>query len=233
VVIGNISFVIPEGLGIGATHEAIARAEGDTVAPWEVAPEHIKILIENYPLQGTFHDPQIYVYPTQDYLAMSNGAAISIKRLQGILANPAAPLTNETLPTVPFFNAAQTFAAQIQVIKFQNGTGVRMLTQYGQAVGPVNNHSLFYHFEGLTNDGSYYIIAILPVTTPVLTADDNPDSPVPAGGIPFPSYSDPNADFVGYFNAITDKLNATAPEAFQPTLSALDQLIASIGVAIP
>ncbi|MEO8354588.1 MAG: hypothetical protein ABI621_01610 [Chloroflexota bacterium] len=41
----------------------------------------------------------------------------------------------------------------MQVINFQNGRGIRFLTQYAQYPAPINNHELFYHFQGLTNDG--------------------------------------------------------------------------------
>jgi hypothetical protein len=62
---------------------------------------------------------------------------------------------------VPFFNAAQVFASNIKVISFQNGKGVRFLTEYAQHAASANNHNLFYYFQGLTGDGAYYIIAIL------------------------------------------------------------------------
>jgi hypothetical protein len=101
------------------------------------------------------------------------------------------------------------------------------VTQYAQAFYPINNHDLFYHFEGLTSDGQYYIIAILPINAPSLAADDNLDSPLPADGIPFDfNSSDPGA----YFEAITQKLNTTAPEAFTPSLTALDALINSLKI---
>ena len=97
----------------------------------------------------------------------------------------------ETLPNVPFFNAEHIIAASIQLIKSQNGSGVRELTQYDQYPAPINNHELFYHFEGLTNDGKYYLIAILPITAPVLAEDEKTESSVPAGGIPIPPNTGP------------------------------------------
>jgi hypothetical protein len=230
VTVGNISFVIPTGLSNSATHEVIARAEGQDIAPWEAAPEYTKFQLEDYLLTDKFHQPQLYVYPAEDYAALSPGAAESIKRLQALTSGVGMDVNNDTLPFVPFFNAAQMFAAQVMPIQFRNGSGYRMLTQYGQAFSPVNNRDLFYHFEGLTSDGKYYIIAILPVTAPFLSADSAPNSPLPADGILFDFNT---TDPVAYFDAITQKLNNTASDRFSPSLAMLDALVQSLSVTAP
>ena len=83
--------------------------------------------------------------------------------MNNILGAPGAPIAVAQLPTVPFFNAQQAFASNIQILSFQNGRGVRFLTEYAQYPVSANNQDLFYHFQGLTSDGAYYIIAILPI----------------------------------------------------------------------
>ena len=35
------------------------------------------------------------------------------------------------------------------------------------------SHELIYHFEGLTDDGQYYVTVILPITAPGLPEDGN------------------------------------------------------------
>jgi hypothetical protein len=189
-------------------------------------PEHLEFTLTSYQLSDKFHKPKLYIYPAQEFAADS-GAAESIRRLQSILSN-TAPLTAENLPFVPFFNAGQVFTAQMQIIRFQNGAGVRFLTEYAQSFATINNHELFYHFQGLTDDAKYYMIAILPVTAPILAADEKPDSPIPTNGVPFPGYDDPNADFAGYYNAVTAKLNALTSDDFQPSISVLDALMRSM-----
>jgi hypothetical protein len=228
ITVGNVSFVIPDGLATSATHEIIPRAEGQDTAPWDIAPEHIVFSLENYALKDKFHQPQIFIYPAQAYAALSNGAAENLKRLEALASGLGMDVNKDTLPFVPFFNASSIFATQSMPIQFQNGAGYRMLTQYAQAFYPVNNHDLFYHFQGLTGDGKYYLIAILPVTAPSLAPDGDPKTTPPADGIPFDfNANNPTA----YFDAITQKLNGTAPEAFTPSLSALDALVKSIRVA--
>jgi hypothetical protein len=107
---------------------------------------------------------------------------------------------------------------------------VRFLTKYAQYAGPVNNHELFYQFQGVTRDGAYYIIAILPITAPVLAETGDSAAAPPSGGIACPDITDPNADWEGYYTAITDLLNSTSPDAFTPTINQLDLLITSLEI---
>jgi hypothetical protein len=226
VKLNDIAFVIPIGLAAGATENQVEPQTDQNGPYWELTPGNSEVVINGYVLQNKFHEPRIYVYPAQGFAALNEGAAESIRRLQILLANPATPLTDDMLPYVPFFNAGAVFTAQTQVLQFKNGVGVRMVTQYAQSFAQVNNHETFYHFQGLTSDGQYYIIAILPITAPILA--ENNDGTAPSEGVPFPGYSDPNADFQGYYDQVVVKLNSLSPDAFSPTITNLDNLIASI-----
>jgi len=224
----NVSFVIPSGMASSANTETMTSVDTNSSAPWEIAPTHLRFTLTGYPLQGKFFEPQIYVYPADEYAQVNSVASEQIERLKKALAG--SPLLKETLPNVPFFNAGHIIAANIQLIKFQNGSGVRELTQYDQYPAPINNHELFYHFEGLTSDSKYYVIAILPVTAPILPEDEKPESSVPAGGIPIPTSVGPNDT---YDFSVTEKLNSQAPDSFTPSMTMLDALIQSILVKTP
>lgn len=230
---GGISFVIPDGLATNATAIQIAAANDQNAPPWELAPAHTNLTLDGYLLADKFFVPTIYVYPAQEYAAVQPGAADSIARLQAILASPNAPLSMDALPYLPFANAAQIFYAQPKVLSFQNGSGIRFLTEYAQYYATVNNRDLFYHFQGLTSDGAYYVLAILPVSAPILAADERPESPVPAGGIPFPGYAASEADMQAYYNNITRLLDGTSPDSFSPSLLTLDNLIGSMQIKAP
>jgi DNA-binding NarL/FixJ family response regulator len=147
VAVDPLRLVISRELARGARGNQFPRAEGSDVAPWDITPGHITLELEGYLLQEKAHQPQVYVYPAQEYAELFPGAFESIRRLDNILYSPSAPLNAEQLPAVPFFNAAQIFASNIQVISFQNGHGVRFLTQYAQHAAPANNRELFYHFQ--------------------------------------------------------------------------------------
>jgi hypothetical protein len=115
----------------------------------------------------------------------------------------------------------------MQVIDFKNGRGVRFLTQYAQYPAPINNHDLFYQFQGLTTDGKYYIVVVLPVTSSILAEDEKPGSPVPSGGVQIPAGGTPDQ---AYYDAVTKALDAMYEDSFNPSLFQLDALIQSITV---
>ncbi len=225
----NVSFVIPEGTATGADAEVAPALTENESPPWNVAPEHMVFSLRGWPKENTTNTiPSIMVFPAQEYAAVNSWAEGSLTRLQAILANPETPITNENASTVPFYgSAAQQYAAQAKLLSFNGGNGVRMVSQYGQYPGPITKDNSFYHFEGLTGDGKYLVAVLLPLTLPLQSTAENPS----ADGI---QYFDPgSADettVTAYYQAITDKLNAAGPDAFQPSLNQLDALIQSITV---
>jgi len=223
-----IRLALPNGLSTSATAETIDVATDQTGAPWDAAPAHLQLTLHGYPPNSSFHVPQIFVYPAQQYAAANQSAAESMKRLQAILSKPDAQYTNDVLPYVPFFNAGQVFAAQEKIINFKGGSGIRIVTQYASDVSPINNGGLFYHFEGLTSDGKFYIVAILPTSLSSLPVDNNPGSSVPTGGILFPQNDASGSGFENYFKQVTDLVNNSPAEGFNPPLTLLDALIQSI-----
>jgi hypothetical protein len=231
VAVDPLHVVLPPALASGARGIQFPRAEGENVAPWELTPGHSQITLEGYPLQDRFHQPQIYVYPAQAYAEMFPAAFESIHRLDNILYAPGGPVINDQLPQVPFFNAQQAFASKAEVLSFQNGQGVRFLTEYAQYFASANNHDLFYHYQGLTNDGAYYVIAILPISAPELAETSDGGAVLPTGGVPYPDINDPNPDWQTYYKSVTEVLNATPAQDYTPTIDQLDALIQSMRIA--
>lgn len=231
VSFGPLSLVLPSGLAGGISGSQYPRADAQDAAWFQKTPGHTVIKLEGYLLQGKFHEPQIYVYPAQGYAELVPPAFESMHRLNNILGNPGAPINSDQLPAVPFFNAQQVFASNIQILTFQSGRGVRFLTEYAQYPASANNQDLFYHFQGLTSDGAYYIVAIFPITAPILGASSDPAAAVPVGGVAFPNMGDPNADWNTYYSAVTTQLNAASPDAFTPTINQLDLMIQSMRIS--
>lgn len=225
VTLNNVSFTLPIGVANDAQTEMVSAVIDANAWPsWEIAPAHLQFKLTGYQLQDKFLEPQILVYPAGEYAQLNQAAADQIQRLKALLAGAA--LSEDAMPIVPAFNAGPIFAAHMQLLDFQSGGGVRMVTQYAQYLAPVNNHELFYHFQGLTDDGKYYIIAVLPVSSSILAEDDKLDAPVPPGGVPAPS-TGPDA---AYYAAVTSALDAMYPDSFNPSLFQLDTLVKSIAV---
>jgi hypothetical protein len=225
----RLSLIIPSGIATGGSGTLVPEAIGDEVAPWDVAPEHIQYMLDGYALEGKFYQPGIYVYPAQAYAQLQErgAAAQSLKQLQAVLAQSSMVNIKE-LPSVPFFTVSQALAAQVKVIPFQQGRGVRMVTEYTNGRAIINNHELIYHFEGLTDDGQYYVIVILPITAPGLPEDGQPGSLVPSDGVPVPDFNDMNANWMGYYGDVRQMLQGLELSAYNPILNKLDALIGSL-----
>jgi hypothetical protein len=176
-------------------------------------PQHTKIILNGYPVQGASWQPQIIVFNAGQYARYTDLTQHLISGLRSMHYQRGQPLPG-TLPSGQF-NAA------IQSVNFVNGNGIRYLTQFDQSPLPANNHELFYYFHGITNDGNYYVQVVLPIQAPFLASDNNPNSPLPRNGIPF--HRDQS-----YFNAVAQQLNTTPPDQFSPSLTSLDALIQSI-----
>jgi hypothetical protein len=183
----------------------------------DVIPEHVRLSFQGYALPDTFHEPRIHIYPVREFEAGSQVAANTMAGLRQFLAEkPTAP---DGIPFLPMFNAGQMMRTQIAYVDFQSGTGVRFLTQYAQAAVPINNHEMFYTFQGMTYDGSYYVAAILPVSHPTL----------PAAATEDPG-DDFRANFDSYVGEIERQLDAQGASSFTPDLSLLDAMIQSLGL---
>ena len=228
----GVDLAIPRSLGTGARAEALAEVDDSPEnAPWDVAPVHYRFTLLGYPLTAgaSNFDPILLVYPAREYAEVYAAAASSQEVLQAFLSAPDTPLTRSNLPSIPFFNALLTLVSNGRAVAFQGGSGVRALAYYSQAPSAVTNDYLFYQYQGLSADGKYYLIAILPVTAPFLQANDQ-DS-VPADGVARPSDT---ADYDHYLATVAERL-AAAEQAgtLRPSLSELDALIQSVRLNDP
>jgi len=217
----GIEFDYPNALAGSLEAQTVEEISGGDVAPWEIGPEYRQVAFQGYVLPDTFHVPQMLVYPVERFIELNSAVGDVVDDLRAVLANPAAAY--ESLPLLPPWNAAQLIHVQVQAIQFKNGSGIRYLTQYAQSASPINNRDLFYTFQGLTNDGQYYISLVLPVSHPSL----------PATFEEFMAGKDYNAfagEYVSYLSQVTIDLNALAPESFTPSLPDLDAMLATLSV---
>ena len=184
----QVSFAYDPSLATNVTAKTVPGETGQDIPPWEIHPEYVEFAFEGYKSKNTYHEPKIYVYPAAEYKRISPGAQKIMGELTQLLADkPAAP--QKAIPLLPIFNAGQVFHAQVQYLTFQGGKGVRFVTQYDQAFLPINNLEVFYTFQGLTDDGRFYVAAILPVSSGILPDTDQVDpKQQKAFGENFPKY---------------------------------------------
>ncbi len=213
----GMSFYLDPRLAQGVLPEIVPAAPGDPsqAMAGEVHPEYTQFTLQGYILRDTFHSPRIYIYPLNDYRTLDSSVDEIASRLTQVLEEQ--PAQAENLPFLPLWNAGQMFHAQIKYLDFKNGKGVRYLTQYGQAIYPVNNHDLFYTYQAISEDGLWYVAAVLPVSHPLLPASYD-------GGDP--GINDPQS----YFAQVSTQLSALDPNSFNPSLLQLDELVSSLKV---
>lgn len=213
----EVSFFIPNGIANDVSSVTTTEVEFPYINPSNGdMPQHVKLTLNLYALHDTQFEPHIMIFRSTDYSQYTENTAGIISAMHSLQYVDGQPLP-ETLDS--------EFSAQIHAVNFKNGHGVRYLTQVFTNFLPVNNKDLFYYYQGMTDDGQYYVQAILPIHAPFLSADDNPNTPLPADGIPFNM-----DDFPGYLDAVAQRLNSADTFSYTPYLEHLDAMIESIQV---
>ncbi|MCK5054074.1 MAG: zinc ribbon domain-containing protein [Anaerolineales bacterium] len=216
-----LCFSYPEGEDYGADSSVLPA---ELEMEWWAVPEHDDFTFYDYPLSDTFHKAHISIYQVAEFLDVNPSAEEMVAELESFLAEQ--PDDPENVPFVlPIFNAGQLLIVQVEYLPFESGSGVRFVSQYGQAAWPINNQDIFYAFQGLTDDGNYIISAVLPVTHPSLPAD----------GETF--IGDEYEAFINAYDAyileVEGHMDLENPESFFPELTALDEMLESLQIEVP
>jgi len=188
--------------------------------PWWSTPEHREYRFNNWVLSDAFHTPTIRIYPVADFIAINENVSSGLDALR--IALDTYPADHSGLLVSDLFNAGQLYQSNVKYIDFQNGTGARWLSQYGQGYYSVGWPNLFYTYQGLTDDGLYYVSMILPINHPYL-----PDVDV----------ADLDDDFYENYGAYRDgvvaQLEGESDNTFMPSLVLLDKIVASLLILEP
>ena len=214
LIFQGISFAFDPSLAESVNAENIP-AEGDDDNLWFSTPDHIKFTFNNWILPEAFHEAAIRVYPVEDFQAVNTVMTDIFDGLQS--AFETNPADNEGIEVADLFGAAQFFISQVEYLEFQNGSGVRFLSQYGQAGYPVGWPHMFYTFQGITDDKAYYISVILPVNHPSLPHPDNV--------VLDDAFYD---NFTNYVADMQTQLNGKDPGTFNPSLLLMDAVVESL-----
>jgi hypothetical protein len=222
----NISFRIPPALNASVNAFTDTQWEFPSINPSNgPMPAHAIFEFTNYPVESSYpaHEgARIMVFKSSEY------AAYGFTEQEAVTALLAGQESSQPIPEALVMGM---FYAQEKTVDFQNGHGVRYLTQVLDGVAPISNERIFYYYQGVTNDGAYFVSAIFHVNAAFLVADGDKDSLTPPDGVPFTW--DQEVDFTKYRDEITQKLNATPDENFTPSLAVFDQLIGSMEIVSP
>jgi hypothetical protein len=75
------------------------------------------------------------------------------------------------LSLMGFEGYTPAFQSNGEYLNFQNGRGVRFVTAFQQQSGsPAALNQLYYMFQGLTNDSQYYVMALMPLQSSLISS---------------------------------------------------------------
>ncbi|HEX2621342.1 MAG TPA: META domain-containing protein [Phototrophicaceae bacterium] len=232
VTYNGVSFELPQDLAVGVMTLRIAGDDPAIEQPGGAVPPHIAFtLLNGVPNSQTNTTVgEIHVYRTADFVGYSIPTD-EFDLLNSLLANQTDLSTyaqvdlnsnSLNLPYLPGIAAAQVYRINPEYVSTESLTGVRYLTIFSQDVSPFTADRVWYTFQGLSKDASYYVAVNIPVNASVLPADIPSDF----------NYDDFNASYEQYLQDTLNLLNSAAPDSFSPSPVALDGLVQSIHVPV-
>jgi len=125
------------------------------------------------------------------------------------------------IPDFPYENAGHSIISRFQYLAFRSGSGMWFLTQYSNEMqpNPVNNEELTLTFQGITDDGRYYLSARLAIAHPALPR-----------GIDFTDSIVRDMPHFNYLKEEEKELEALSEDSFRPSLIHLKAMLASLQV---
>jgi hypothetical protein len=192
-------------------------------------PAHLRFTFDDQPLTVGYgvnlSAPQLLIYPVEAYRQIYQVAAIDdleerINRLQSLLQDRPDSIEGE-LPVLPDMGATQVITAQVEYLEFAGGSGIRFISYYAQDASPILSGQIFYTFQGLTDDGNYYVAYFQPLATTTLP-DSYEDSAAAEDEAAFAE------NYETYLRETIQALDEAAPADYSPDLSQLDGLIESL-----
>ncbi|MGD8804558.1 MAG: hypothetical protein PVH65_01820 [Chloroflexota bacterium] len=215
----QVTLALNDAVAAAMTSHVVPAVEQTDQTPyWAVLPERVEVVFDNYAQPDSIQRPILTVYPVDKLEERNQLAADQVSALRELLIKKPDLESINPLPFLPLFNAQAMLLAQGQYLNFANGSGIRYLTQFGQAAGPVTNNELVYTFQGLTDDGLYYVAAVFPIAQNDLPADmASADTSFPDG-------------FEAYIQSVKDLLTMAKPDSFTPDLHTLDGMVSTIAI---
>jgi hypothetical protein len=135
------------------------------------------------------------------------------------------------IPYLPYIDATQSFHAHLKYIKFKGGQGVGSVVRYDIENTLVQDRQLAYTFQGITNDGRYYISATFPIIAPSLNLPKNGRITV-YEGYHLPSsvslFYQQEKKYQVYLKRMQNKLEKMPTDQYAPNLELLEELVGSL-----
>lgn len=221
----GISFYYDPSLAKSVQAEVLPATDpaSDNMPAFEVNPRIVDFKFNDFVVSTDSQTPRVMVFSVEEYQKLdSENVDKEVSALKKLLEVKPS-VSSGTIPVLPIWNAAQVIRTNLKYVSFQNGEGVRFVTQYGQDISPITNERIFYIFQGLTRDGKFYISAEFPVNNPALPA--NYDSAMKDTNIETLA-----KNYQKYVSSTQDQMNGFKDDSYTPSLTLLDAMIQSIKI---
>lgn len=187
----------------------------------------------------SFFEPEIRIYPAAEYRALIEKS----KELKTIIDKEFEQL-GETLikqphsfaveaPFAAVLESGQSFQSRVKYINFRGGKGILYLTFFCREFTGclIENQALSYIFQGLSDDGRYFIHATFPVKTEFLLK--TPDRPNEAELAIHnkKTAEEIDSEYRKYAQRMALELEKLAPTSFEPSLTLFEDLLRSLSIA--
>lgn len=192
-------------------------------------PEHIQV---NFgvvdPKDKQPGDPVIYIIPVEPYKELwerngDSAVSVMVDVMLEMLQDRPESFPTAGIPVLPFEEIGGTNDLAVQGKYMELGTtrGLRFVGRFVQDPNPVTNEGLRYILWGFSGGASEFLIVFFyPVTTPAL--------PRSSGDVPAAELDRLNADIEAYLQERAGVLNGLSESDWDPSLSMLDAVLASL-----
>lgn len=223
----NVSPDLATAIAVKACPE-VASQSGQ--APDAAHPAYTTFFFPTYNRQNVDFQPELRIYEVSDDMSQFIFPLNMLNELRTTLVERPDPLS--------WFDAAPLHVRQ-KYLDFANGAGIRGLVQYMQDRFFYTNNGLMYEFNGLTQDGRYFISFRYPVTVAFLMdlTSLDPSSNVNPSAIPvaeWPSEYEKQLQVVDAYNTeALLRFEQMGEDGTFPSLTLLDALVQSLQVSAP
>lgn len=171
--------------------------------------------------------------PTEDDFSKSYPTvAKAVAQIKALLKNrPKEFRQFDDVFDFPYNNAGWAFKTKVSYLDHKLVKGVFFVTQYTQELtpNPANNEELTANFQGITQDGKYYLAARFSISHPKLPRGiDFTDDRVRELALKARTPEEINARTAAYLKLEERKVSQLDDREFQPSLPSIKRLLSSI-----
>ena len=154
---------------------------GEDASPDELSKAqiaNISIFFSDFQYTRSEIDPQATFYLIEDMGRASFSFLDIATQLTGevnMISSGSADVVNvyTESPFMPYQSNESKFKAFPEFLSFDNGGGIRCVTSFQDTITSSGSSSnLYYSFQGITNDGRYYISAVFPLLSSTLNGQN-------------------------------------------------------------